>query len=393
MHAKLSTIGKEKDQVRYRIDLVKSYRYLEYYRDHYNDQVTDKKHRLKNEFLLAKELIRLYRQEFMRWQESMGKVDIYFENLPLLAVNNQFLGRVMCKTDRTIQNYRKKLAEAGILVPVSHNEKEKAYSVFHGRTCDYELMLNPKLLHISSNLHTLRVQVYGVDDFFDITKKFRPTSTSTLTRTLTRTKPEPLAEKNANPIVDNLDGTKPEPHNQQPEPKGRNGQSNQPPVQVQQEPKIPAAPPAAEGLTQAGSNPEAEFRRKKTVQSYAKTLLNSARTYLYPNEHFDQARKEAVCRRIEALFGDAPEEKLLKILHNYQHRLKLAQLHWAKLYGALPEVESFFDKNNPNGFRATGEFEDDRDKYPPPRRSTYRLANQQRRGRGNAGRIGDILNH
>lgn len=117
---------------------------------------------------------------------------------------------------------------------------------------------------------------------------------------------------------------------------------------------------------------------------------------MYPNEHFDQARTDAVCRRIEALFGDAPEEKLLKILNNYQHRLKLAQLHWHKTHGALPEVETFFDKDNPNGFRLTGEFEDDRDQYPAPQRSTYRLANKFRRGAGSdrrsgSARIGHIL--
>ena len=422
MSARLTPITKQKvHERRYRIDLAKSYRYMEYFRDHYNDQQEDKKNRLKNEYLLAKELVRLYRAEFLRWQEeNHHQVEIAYSQLPLLAVNNQFLGRVLGKTDRTIQNYRKKLIQAGILLPVSQDEEGKAeYSVFHGRTCDYEIRINPKIFHISSNLHTRRVEVAGIADFFDITKNFRPTSTSTGTSTLTRTKLEQLAEKNENKPMsiaqEPLEGTKQEPLSEAQEPAGQNGQSNQPPVLAQQEQKIPAAPSPAEASAQAdhAKNPPLEpenteettpqtseilSRRYKIVQAYAKTLLNSARTYLYPNEHFDQARMLAVCHSIETLFGDAPEEKLLKILNNYQHRLKLAQLHWHKKYGALPEVEDFFDKDNPAGFRLTGEFEDDRAQYPPPKRSTYRLARQLNRGAGKGhrsgtGRIGDVIHN
>ena len=405
MSAITASITKKKAHRRYTIDLAKSYRYLEYYRDYYNDQQTDKKRRLKNEYLLAKELIRLYRQEFLRWQEeNHHQIEIEASQLPLLAVNNQFLARVMVKSDRTIQNYRSKLVEAGILIPVGQNEEGEAeYSVFHGRTCDYELRINPKLMHISSNLHTRRVPVAGIADFFDITKNFRPTSTSTSTSTVSRTELEQLAEKNENQPVEAQEpsyGTGPEPQAETQEPEGQNGQSNQPPVLAQQEPEIPAAKfSSAKAEEEDAPTPphhESITRRYQIIQGYARTLLNSARTYLYPNEHFDQARTDAVCRRIEALFGDAPEEKLLKILNNYQHRLKLAQLHWHKTHGALPEVEAFFDKDNPNGFRLTGEFEDDRDQYPAPRRSTYRLANKFRRGTGSdhrsgSARIGDII--
>ena len=416
MSAITASITKKKTHRRYTIDLAKSYRYLEYYRDYYNDQQTDKKRRLKNEYLLAKELIRLYRQEFLRWQEeNHHQVEIEVYQLPLLAVNNQFLARVMAKSDRTIQNYRSKLVEAGILIPVGQNEEGEAeYSVFHGRTCDYELRINPKLMHISSNLHTRRVPVAGISDFFDITKNFRPTSTSTGTSTVSRTELEQLAEKNENQPVEAQEpsyGTEQEPSAGAQEPGGQNDQSNQPPVLAQQEQEIPAAKFSSTNAEEEEGNPtsphhdittspnphhESITRRYQIIQSYARTLLNSARTYLYPNEHFDQARTDAVCRRIEALFGDAPEEKLLKILNNYQYRLKLAQLHWHKTHGALPEVEAFFDKDNPNGFRLTGEFDDDRDKYPAPRRSTYHLANKFRRGAGSgrrsgSGRIGDII--
>ena len=405
MSAITASITKKKAHRRYTIDLAKSYRYLEYYRDYYNDQQTDKKRRLKNEYLLAKELIRLYRQEFLRWQEeNHHQIEIEASQLPLLAVNNQFLARVMVKSDRTIQNYRSKLVEAGILIPVGQNEEGEAeYSVFHGRTCDYELRINPKLMHISSNLHTRRVPVAGIADFFDITKNFRPTSTSTGTSTISRTELEQLAEKNENQPVEAQEpsyGTEQEPSVGAQEPEGQNGQSNQPPVLAQQEPEIPAAKfSSAKAEEEDAPTPphhESITRRYQIIQGYARTLLNSARTYLYPNEHFDQTRTDAVCRRIEALFGDAPEEKLLKILNNYQHRLKLAQLHWHKNHGDLPEIEDFFDKDNPNGFRLTGEFEDDRDKYPAPRRTTYRLANKFRRGTGSdrrsgSARIGDII--
>lgn len=247
MSAITASITKQnKAHRRYTIDLAKSYRYLEYYRDYYNDQQKDKKRRLKNEYLLAKELIRLYRQEFLRWQEeNHHQVEIEFYQHPLLAVNNQFLARVMAKSDRTIQNYRSKLVEAGILIPVGQNEKGEAeYSIFHGRTCDYELRINPKLMHISSNLHTRRVPVAGIADFFDITKNFRPTSTSTGTSTVSRTELEQLAEKNENQPVEAQEpsyGTEQEPSAGAQEPVGQNGQSNQPPVLAQQEPEIPAA--------------------------------------------------------------------------------------------------------------------------------------------------------
>ena len=130
----------------------------------------------------------------------------------------------------------------------------------------------------------------------------------------------------------------------------------------------------------------------------AKTLYNSAKTWLYPGEVFPQGRKQAILARLVAMYGDPPEPSIAlfeKISRVYTHRLKLAHLYWHREHGALPDPEVFFDTDNTeNGFILTKKWADEPDKYPPPHRSTYRMPGSNSRGamrRRKTIAIGDII--
>lgn len=351
----------------------------------YNQQQEDNKKHIKNDRHLALCLVDLYAKQFARWQAQQGyNVEITKDNLPRVSVNSEFLGDELGKSGRTIRNYRKKLAAAGILAPVCEEEGNKAFRVGHGWQSNYELALNPRLLWIVSNLHTARVEVQGVEDYFAPLQIFPPTGTCTLTRTLTRT----VSGKKHEPDVDNLQ-----------EPGDRDGQSRQMPVQdaIRTEEKA-AAGAEKSAYEDRGEAEAAESSRKKAIRGYSKALFNRSKTWLYPGEPFKTADRQRIIQQIEVLFGRAPEDKLLKIYTTYIQRLKLAQLYWHIEVGALPEAEVFFDPSAPvENFTKTREWWADEDQYPLPERQTYRIQAHARlsgRGRNNGtAHLSDVLNY
>lgn len=377
--------GDKVQRRRYAVNAGRTKLLIKEYITWYNEQQEDNKKRIKNARHLALCLVDLYAKQFVRWQAIMGyDVEITNENLPHVSVNNEFLGDELGKSGRTIRNYRKKLAQAGILMPVSEDEGNKAFRVGHGWQSNYELALNPRLLWIVSNLHTARVEVQGVPDYFAPMQIFPPTGTCTLTRTLTRT----VSGKKHGPPVDNLQ-----------EPGNRDGQSRQMPVQDETRTDEKAAG-GAEKLTEEGRGAAeaAESSRKKAVRGFSKALFNRSKTWLYPGEPFKAADKERIIQKIEVLFGRAPEEKLLKIYTTYIQRLKLAQLYWHSEVGALPEAEVFFDPSaSVENFTKTREWWCNEEKYPLPERQTYRIQAAARlSGRGRfkgTNQLGDVLNY
>ncbi|MCB9352599.1 MAG: hypothetical protein H6573_34710 [Lewinellaceae bacterium] len=240
-----------KKEVRYRIDLPKSYRVLEGAVDRYNAQFKKPKLKLPHVFL-ARELIRLYAMEFQRWQAARGfAVELDWEKMPLLATNNQFLSDITARTGRSIRNYRKTLEDAGFFAPVGCNaDGEPAFSIFHGRTSDFEIAILPSLIWIESNRSTGRLTPKNSPTlhlrgknifFFPGRKNFPPTSTGTVQvpsqqeqHELVGGKKSSDAEKNCfaeMKLLENSASGQQEPQSgiqpEQPEPGNRNEQSNQ----------------------------------------------------------------------------------------------------------------------------------------------------------------------
>lgn len=399
-----------KKEVRYRIDLPKSYRVLEGAVDRYNAQFKKPKLKLPHVFL-ARELIRLYAMEFQRWQAARGfAVELDWEKMPLLATNNQFLSDITARTGRSIRNYRKTLEDAGFFAPVGCNaDGEPAFSIFHGRTSDFEIAILPGLIWIESNRSTGRLTPKNSPTlhlrgknifFFPGRKNFPPTSTGTVQvpsqqeqHELVGGKKSSDAEKNCfaeMKLLENSASGQQEPQSgiqpEQPEPGNRNEQSNQ-------QAEAASQPTQPEQLAGA----EDDLIRQELTRYYASVLFSYAKNWLYPNIVFTQGREQAVLARLSELFGTPkPLEAVFeKITRNYLDRMKLIKLYWEGEHGAIPEPEIFFSTANPEGFLITRSWIDNPEKYPPQTRKTLRIQQHRRvvgeRRNATAMSIGDIV--
>ena len=421
-----------KKEVRYRIDLPKSYRVLEGAVDRYNAQFKKPKLKLPHVFL-ARELIRLYAMEFQRWQAARGfAVELDWEKMPLLATNNQFLSDITARTGRSIRNYRKTLEDAGFFAPVGCNaDGEPAFSIFHGRTSDFEIAILPGLIWIESNRSTGRLTPKNSPTlhlrgknifFFPGRKNFPPTSTGTVQvpsqqeqHELVGGKKSSDAEKNCfaeMKLLENSASGQQEPQSgiqpEQPEPGNRNEQSNQQagaanqPTQPEPENRNEQSNQQAEAASQptqpeqlAGA--EDDLIRQELIRYYASVLFSYAKNWLYPNIVFTQGREQAVLARLSELFGTPkPLEAVFeKITRNYLDRMKLIKLYWEGEHGAIPEPEIFFSTANPEGFLITRSWIDNPEKYPPQTRKTLRIQQNRRvvgeRRNATAMSIGDIV--
>ena len=421
-----------KKEVRYRIDLPKSYRVLEGAVDRYNAQFKKPKLKLPHVFL-ARELIRLYAMEFQRWQAARGfAVELDWEKMPLLATNNQFLSDITARTGRSIRNYRKTLEDAGFFAPVGCNaDGEPAFSIFHGRTSDFEIAILPGLIWIESNRSTGRLTPKNSPTlhlrgknifFFPGRKNFPPTSTGTVQVPSQQEQHELVGGKKSSDaenfsgnqvgLPENSASGQQEPQSgiqpEQPEPGNRNEQSNQQagaanqPAQPEPENRNEQSNQQAEAASQptqpeqlAGA--EDDLIRQELIRYYASVLFSYAKNWLYPNIVFTQGREQAVLARLSELFGTPkPLEAVFeKITRNYLDRMKLIKLYWEGEHGAIPEPEIFFSTANPEGFLITRSWIDNPEKYPPQTRKTLRIQQHRRvvgeRRNATAMSIGDIV--
>lgn len=362
---------------KYKINLAKSYQLMELHFEAYNHTQTEARHKIKlPHIFLAKELIRLYAMAFRRWQVHMGfDVALRWENMPLLATNNCFLGEITGRTDRTIRNYRKTLERAGFFALLDPDEIK--YTHNRGWQADFEVSISPKYLYIESNRSTGQMMIQGIPTWC-LRKNFPPTSTSTVLvpeqeqQELVSGKLCSEAEKPASdtpeqpgqPIL--TSGTKPE----QQEPDNRDDQSR--PVPAGEE--IPAG-----RAEEPKETPDPN--RQQQLQDQVKVLWNYARGWLYMGEHIPADRRKQILARLQELYGQAPPELFPKITQMYVHRLKLAQLYWHRQHGSLPPPEVFFNPLNiQNGFVLTKTWPNDEASFPPPPRRTYRMPGGRRRG-------------
>lgn len=382
-----------KHVAKYRIDLPKSYKLMEMAVERYNAQFAKPSIKLPHVFLL-RELIRLYGMEFQRWQASRGfAVELDWEEMPLLATNNEFLGHITARTSRSIRNYRKALEQAGFLAQLGLDEEgEPIYSVHHGRTSDFDLAISPDLLWIEGRQSTARLRPRNVLTT-RMRKNFPPTSTSNSTSTqqeqleLVGGKICSGAEKFSAPGQPEQPelpiGIGPE-QPEQPEPVNRNGQRRQ---------------RAGTDSGPAAAGCEERLDWGILARKGANILYGLAKAWLYPGEVFPQGRRQAILARLAGLYGDPPAPNIAlfqKITRFYRERMKLTQMYWHREYGALPDPEHFFDTENlENGFILTKKWVDDPKRYPPPARATYRVSTHSRGAmhRGKTRTIGDILNH
>ena len=368
--------------------------------EQYNESqvVTSQKIKMPHIFL-AKELVRLYARKFSLWQFGGDRKVEKAQDMPLLNINNPFLGDITGRTDRSIRNYRKVLQRAGFFLPLKEDANGKpVYEIHHGRQADFEVAINPDFLWTEVAKTKVRFRISNSKKSTETTalkvasrKIFPPTSASTKQepQELVGGKTCGLAEKSA-----------PEPpERQEPrcgEPIGSIADGQEP--GSRNEPRRFGPAKQETGTEVPAGGEDIDLERAWALRKHAKVLLNSARTWLYPGEPFKPEDREEIIQKIVVLFGRAPEDKLLKIFQTYTQRLKLAQLYWHSEIGPLPEAATFFDPSAPvENFTKTREWWADADRYPLPERRTYRIQSKSRySGRSpdkDASRLGDVLNY
>ncbi|WP_282774696.1 hypothetical protein [Phaeodactylibacter xiamenensis] len=382
----------EAGKTTYRVDLPKSYRTMEAKFERYNDsqERTCDKTKMPHIFL-AKELIRLYARKFSVWQITGDRILNKAQDMPLLSINNKFLGEITGRTDRSIRNYRKVLQRAGFFLPVGYDEQDMpVYEVHHGRQADFEVAINPDFLwmEVAKTKEKFRIPTTPLKAL--TRKNFPPTSTSTVQeqqeqQELVGGKNCVFAEKSAQE----------QPEQQEPssgEPVGSSAGRQEPGDKNEPRRFGPDDQKTGTGIPAGGGDFDPD--RAQKVRNQSKTLLNGARTYLYPGEAWSKEYRRTILITLDRLYGDASPELFAKITAVYWQRMKLAQLYWHKQYGELPEPHVFFDPDNPDGFRLTKGWINEPEKYPPPARQTYRKPGQ-RRANGRRGQgvvtLGDLI--
>jgi len=106
-----------------------------------------------------------------------------------------------------------------------------------------------------------------------------------------------------------------------------------------------------------------ELDRAKKLRTEAVRIWRHGRYKLYNRTKYSKQKELATLKAIEALFGNAPSEKFKKISSNYLLRINLVASHWEP---PLPPPYEFFNPANEDGFRATKDWPNNPEKYPPP---------------------------
>ncbi len=363
------------------IDFSKSHLLMEKKFEQYNLQQSKACDKIKMPHIfLAKELIRLYRAMFRRWHNTDRKLETV-KDMPLLSVNNKFLGQITGRTDRSIRNYRKVLQKAGFFLPVAYDDQEMpVYEIHHGRQADFEVLINPEFLYIETAKTKVKLRLATSPLSVATRKNFPPTSTSTVQE---QQEQQELVGGKSCAFAEKFEQEQQEPGSGEANASIVHQQEQQEPMDKNEPRKFGHTSQKTGTKIPAGGGEVDPYRARK-VRGFSKKLLNGVRTYLYPAEAWPKDYRILVLQTIDRLFGDKPEELFPRIASNYYERMKLVQLHWHKEFGELPEPHVFFNPENPNGFRITKNWPNNPEKYPPPARKTYRYA-QQRRANGRRG--------
>ncbi len=310
----------------YQIDYPRSIMLLEEKIEQHNDKAISAGQKIKVVHrTLAEKLIRLFRRHFAEWQAHHGF--IYNPNntpLPTLRVNNEFLGKIMGCTARTIRNYRDRLENLDLITT----------TILHGSNAAFEVVLNPDFLWVSCGSDPLRL--------LPPVQSFPHTSSCTLQEPLPELVQEPVCGKDFSECGEPVDnssravGTEPE-QPAQPEPKNRNessGDRTRTPFPVA--PGFPAPPPSP------------------AHRQAARFLAAWALRKLYPARNFTVSEKIAIEQQIDRLFAPVSLRNLPTLAEIYHGRCQLAALVWTTETGKpLPNPWDFFNPDNPNGFRIT----------------------------------------
>ena len=304
----------------YRINVAQSCGLLEEHIKTYNQTAKTKIKAVH--FALAKKLIELYARRFANWQQKNNYSFSPDTPLPLLSINNETLAEWLVCTDRTVRNYRARLAEIQFIIQ----------TVWHGTARPYEIALNPAFLWLACNIHTERILLPNG-------RNFPLTGSGYLKQELTGT----VCGKKREPDQAVADVVLvPEP----PEPENRNeSHENQAPFGATGTPT--GTPPSC------GAPPDPDARscdQRKVSRLFVAAVL----PILYGRKYWTPAEKGRIEAQAARLFLGVKQDKVNLVIRNYHLRCEMAARHYERFTGApLPHPEQFFNPDIAAGFVLT----------------------------------------
>lgn len=292
-------------------------------------------------FALAKKLLELYARRFADWQMKNSYTFTPDTPLPLLSINNESLAEWLVCTDRTVRNYRARMADIHFITE----------TIWHGTARPYEVRINPAFLYLACNAHTERVTLPN-GRIFPLTGSGYPKQE--LTGTVCGKKPEPTATPVIEPELPAE--TVPEPQ----EPKNRN---------ESHEDKAPlGATGTRTGTPPPCGAPPAPDASSRTERQVARVFLAAALPLLYGKKYWTAAEKGRIEAQAARLFVGLDESRLQRVLDNYHVRCRMAALHYQRVSGVpLPHPELFFNPDVEAGFVATRNWPQYPEQFPIPR--------------------------
>lgn len=347
----------------YRVNVAKSCALLEQRIKAYNEQHSERKHRLKAvHYALAKKLLELYAGTFWDWQ-----VKHYFSfnpyiPLPYLSINNVTLGDWMVCTDRSIRNYRDKLEALGFIVE----------TVSHGTKRNFELRINPAFIHMAVNTTTERVALPEVQSFPQTGSGYPQLEQTGTVSGKEREPAPPVVEQELN-VESVQEPQEPGNRNERREQKTPCGGTGTPTGT----PPSCAAPPAP--------SPENVEQRRA-----GRALMQYALPVLYPQRRYWNAEEKGrIEAQAERLFESVTELNINKVIDNYCLRVLMAAHHYQKHTGVpLPAPDVFFNPDCEFGFRITRYWPQYPEKFPVVR--STRSIPKVRKRKDQTGRTGQI---
>jgi hypothetical protein len=318
----------------YRVNIAQSCALLEEHIKTYNQTAKTKIKAVH--FALAKKLIELYARRFADWQQKNNYSFNPDTPLPLLSVNNESLAEWLVCTDRTVRNYRARLAEIQFITE----------TVWHGTSRPYEVRLNPAFLWLACNVHTERV-LLPHSRFFPLTGSGYPKQEQTGT-VCGKKREQNLAVVEV-ALVPEL-----------PEPGNRN---------ESHEDKAPFGATGTPTGTPPGCGaPPAPGARTCDQRKVSRLFVAAVLPVLYGRKYWTSAEKGRIEAQAARLFLGVKEDKVNLVIGNYHLRCEMAARHYEGFTGApLPHPEQFFNPDIAAGFVLTRNWPQYPEKFPVTR--------------------------
>ncbi len=318
----------------------------------------------------AQNMIKLYGLSVIKAQSITATSQD--KQIPLFT-NNVQLGKMGNCSPRTIQRHIKRLCEAGIIT----------HKIWHGSNSSYELLINPKVLGKSvkkgvdnsklnskeqENLNTKNQYLTKREEttclHTDVTSNNSYTTNILIAVDKLNTKMSSFSltgtQKSRNATSNNFSGYTEEKCPKKSEISYNTGDKKN----TGSSKKIDVAPKEAEGNAQKkrvtlqtdGEISSEDVTLSASRKQFSQGLWQYAENILYSDYHLTEYQKERAKEHLLQWYAPfKTEAALLKIHQVYVDRLGLVQKYIAKdkenRYVPLPNT--YFDLNNPNGFKGT----------------------------------------